>query len=157
MQPIDPAMVRMLLDDHREINRRLGALTTMADELGATEPPERRVALGVRVNQEANDFFAFYLAHMNKEEVTIVPAMKEHFTDDQLRAMQGAVMGSMPPEKLANYLRWMLPSLSMTELTRMLTNIKRGAPPQLLELINGIGTANVDPARWTSVRERVGF
>jgi hypothetical protein len=157
MQPIDPAMVRMLLDDHREINRRLGALTAMADELGATEPPERRVALGVRVNQEANDFFAFYLAHMNKEEVTIVPAMKEHFTDEQLRAMQGAVMGSMSPEKLANYLRWMLPSLSMGELTGILTNIKRGAPPQLLELISGIGTANVDPARWTTVRERVGF
>ncbi|MGP8158814.1 MAG: hemerythrin domain-containing protein [Thermoplasmata archaeon] len=157
MQPIDAGMIRMLLDDHHEIRRRLIALTKMADELGTVDLPERRTELGVRINREANEFFAFYLAHMNKEEVTIVPAMKEHFTDDQMRAMQGAIMGAMPPERLANYLRWMLPSLSLGELTGMMVGVKHGAPPQFLQFVNGIGTANVEPARWALVRERVGF
>jgi len=157
MQPIDPGLIRMLLDDHHEIRRRLIALTKMADELGATDSPERRIELGVRINREANEFFAFYLAHMNKEEVTIVPAMKEHFTDAQMRAMQGAIMGSMPPERLSNYLRWMLPSLTLDELTGMLTGVKHGAPPEFMQFVNGIGAANVDPVRWATVRQRVGF
>jgi len=157
MESIDPNMIRALLDDHQEIRRRLVTLTAMAEELGGTEAPARRLEWGARINREANEFFAFYLAHMNKEEVTIVPAMKEHFTNDQLRAMQGAVMGAMPPERLATYLRWMLPSLTLGELTGMLSGVKNGSPPQFLQFVNGIGTANVDPARWALVRARVGF
>ncbi len=157
MESIDPSMIRMLLEDHQEIRRRLVTLTTMAEELGGTDAPHRRLEWGARVNREANEFFAFYLAHLNKEEVTIVPAMKEHFTDDQMRAMQGAIMGAMPPERLANYLRWMLPSLDLAELTGLLTGMKHGAPPEFLQFVNGIGVANVDPTRWAVVRARVGF
>jgi hemerythrin superfamily protein len=157
MQPIDPGLVRTLIDEHHEITRRLATLTKMADELADIDRPERRLELGARINREANDFFAYYLTHMNKEEVTIVPAMKEHFTDDQMRAMNGAVMGSMPPERLANYLRWMLPSLTLSELTGMMAGVKHGAPPEFLKVVAGIGAANVDPTRWAVVRERVGF
>jgi len=157
MQPIDPALIRMLIDDHQEITRRLVALTKKAEELGATDAPGRRVELGAAINREANDFFAFYLAHMNKEEVTIVPAMKEHFTDEQLMAMQGKIMGSMPPERLTNYLKWMLPSLSFDELTRLLAGMKHGAPPEFLRFVTGIGAANVEPTRWAAVQGRVGF
>ena len=157
MQSIDPGLIRMLLDDHLEINRRLAVLTKMADEFRTVDAPERRIELGAHLNREANQFFAFYLAHMNKEEVTIVPAMKEHFTDDQMRAMQGKIMGAMPPERLSGYLRWMLPSLTFAELMGMMTGVKHGSPPEVLKFVAGIGEANVDPARWTAVRERVGF
>jgi len=94
---------------------------------------------------------------MNKEEVTIVPAMKEHFTDPQMQAMQGALMAAMPPERLANYLRWMLPSLSLGELTGILAGMKPTVPPEFLQFVNRIGAANVDPARWAAVRQRVGI
>jgi hypothetical protein len=157
MQTIDPVLIRALLDDHQEISRRLVAITKMADELAPLGSPEERIALGVRINHVVNEFFAFYFAHMNKEEVTIVPAMKEHFTDDQLRTMQGKIMGSMPPERLAGYLRWMLPSLNLAELTRIMGGVKHGAPPEFLKFVTGIGAANVDPARWAAVQERVGF
>jgi iron-sulfur cluster repair protein YtfE (RIC family) len=157
MEALDAEMIRMLIQEHQEIARRLGALSKMAGEVGGIQGPVRRTEMGVRINREANDFFAFYLAHMNKEEVTIVPAMKEHFTDQQMQAMQGAIIGAMAPERLGNYLRWMLPSLSMAELTRLLGGVKQGAPPQVLQFVNGIGTAHVDPVRWAAVRERVGF
>jgi hemerythrin HHE cation binding domain-containing protein len=157
MQSIDPALIRMLIDDHHEITRRLAGLSKMADELSAVDAPERRIEMGARLNREANEFFAFYLSHMNKEEVTIVPAMKEHFTDDQLRAMQGKIIGSMGPERLSGYLRWMLPSLTPGELTKLIAGVKHGAPPELFSIVAGIGAANVDPARWSAVRNRVGF
>jgi hypothetical protein len=157
MDAIDPDMVRMLLEEHGEIRQRLATLSAMADEIAGVAATTRRLEWGARINREANDFFACYLAHMNKEEVTIVPAMKQHFTDDQMRAMQGAIMGKMPPERLVNYLRWMLPALSMAELTGLLVGVKQGAPPELLQQVNEIGTANVDTSRWALVRKEVGF
>jgi len=157
MQAFDPALIRQLIDDHQEISRRLVAIAKRADELAAVGPADQRLALGIRINLEVNEFFAYYLGHMNKEEVTIVPAMREHYTDDQMRAMQGAIIGSLPPERLAAYARWMLPSLSLTELSAMLVGVKQGAPPQVFQLVTGVGAAYVDPIRWAAVRERVGF
>jgi len=157
VQPFEPELIRMLLDDHNEITRRVVDITKMADELGGTDVTERRIELGARVNRETNEFFAFYLAHINKEEVTIVPRMKEHFTNEEMRAMQGKMMAAMPPERLAGFLRWMLPSLTLSELTGMMAGMKHGAPPEFLKFVTGIGAANVDPTRWAAVRERVGF
>lgn len=157
MQPIDARMIRMLIDEHHQIRQKLAALTRSSEELGASDPPERRIELGVRINREANEFFAFYLTHMNKEELTIVPAMKEHFTDAQMRAMHGAMLQALPRERLANYWRWMLPSLTLDELTKMLQGMKRGAPPEIFELAKQVGAANVNPTRWAEVRERVGI
>jgi hemerythrin superfamily protein len=157
MDPLDPTLIRSLVDEHQEISLRLGAIAQSAAQLGAVEAAALRTELGETLNREVNEFFAFYLAHMNKEEVTIVPAMKEHFTDEQMRAMQGALIAAMPPEKVANYLRWMLPSLNLAELTNFMTGVKRGAPPPFLQFVAGIGTARVDPVRWSLIRERVGF
>ncbi len=157
MQPIDPTLIRALVDDHQEISRRLVALTSLGDQLAASGAPDRRAELGARINREANDLFAFYLVHMNKEEATLVPAMQEHFTDDEMRAMQGRIIASLPPDRLASFLRWMLPSLTTAELVRLLTGVKQGPSPQALGFVNGIGTAHVDPTRWAAVRERVGF
>jgi Hemerythrin HHE cation binding domain len=157
MQSFDPTLIRMLIDDHQEISRRLVGISKLADELATMGAEETRTAMGARINREVNEFFAYYLAHMNKEEVTIVPAMQQHFTDDQMRAMQGAIMGSMPPERLASYLRWMLPSLTLSELTGILGGVKAGAPPQFFQFVTGVGEAHVDPTRWAAVRARVGF
>jgi hypothetical protein len=157
MQAIDPALIRMLIDEHQEITRRLVLLTRTAHEVAALDAPDQRIAAGARINREANEFFAYYLGHMNKEEVTIVPAMKEHFTDEQMGAMQGKIIVTMSREKLTGYLRWMLPSLTVAELSGLLSGAKRGFPPELFQFALGIGAANVDPARWAVVRERVGF
>jgi hypothetical protein len=157
MASIDPALIRALVDDHQEISRRLSVLSQMANALAAVDSPAERISAGAQLNRAANEFFAYYLTHMNREEVTIVPAMQEHFTDEEMQAMTAAIMGSMSPERLAAYLRWMLPSLSMVELTELLDGVKHGAPPELLGFVNTIGTAHVDPSRWAVVRERVGF
>jgi len=157
MQPVDAAMVRTLIEEHHDIGRKLATITNMARELSTVEPPAERIERGCRVNQEVNAFFAYYLTHMNKEEVTIVPAMKEHFTDEQMRTMRSTIMRAMPKERFASILRWMLPSLTLDELTGMLIGIKQGAPPELLQFVAGVGAAHVEPTRWATVRERVGF
>ena len=157
MATVDPALVRSLIDDHTQISLRLASIAKLSAALVVQDSAPARLALGVRLNQEANEFFAFYLAHMNREETTIVPAMKEQFTDAQMGAMQGAVIAALPPDQLKGYLRWMLPSMNLAESTTLVGDVQRGAPPPLLDLLKAVAEATVDPARWALVRERVGI
>jgi hypothetical protein len=153
----DAALVQAFIEDHHVLARQLEAITKMARELPLQIQPEERVRLGIALNQKANVFFAAYINHMNREEEKLVPLMRDRFTDDQMRAMRGAIMGGMPPDRLAAVLRWMLPSLNVVELTGMLGGIKASSPPQVLQFVTGIASERVDPQRWQTVKERVGI
>jgi hypothetical protein len=153
----DAALVQAFIEDHHVLVRQLDAITKMARELPLKPQPEERVQLGITLNQKANVFFAAYINHMNREEEKLVPLMRDRFTDDQIRAMRGAIMGAMPPDRLASILRWMLPSLNVLELTEMLRGIKASSPPQVIQFISGIATERVDPERWQAVKERTGI
>jgi hypothetical protein len=153
----DPKLVARLIEEHHELTRRMGQITKIAKEIPKKGREQDRIAEGAVLNREVNDFFAEYLAHMNLEEVQLVPMMREHFTDQQMAAMRSAIMGGMPPERLAVILRWMLPSLSLDELTRMLGSLRATSPPPVVAFVGGIAAAHLAPERWQTVRDRVGW
>jgi hemerythrin superfamily protein len=153
----DAALVQGFINDHHALTRRLESITQMARDLPTKTNPEERVQLGITLNRRANDFFAAYLDHMNREEEKLVPLMRERFTDDQIRMMRGAIMGAMPPDRMAAILGWMLPSLNVGEMTEMLGGIKASSPPQVFQFISGIAAQRVDPLRWQTVKQRIGI
>lgn len=153
----EAALVRGFIEDHHALTRRLESITKMARDLPAKATPGERAQFGAALNREANDFFAAYLDHMNREEHTLVPLMRERFTDEQMRAMRGAIMGALPRDRLASILRWMLPSLNVAELTAMLGATKATQPAPVIQFISGIAAQYVDPHRWQTVKERVGI
>jgi hemerythrin superfamily protein len=151
----DATLVQRFIDDHHALTRRLESITQTAHDLPTRTNPEERVQSGIKLNQQANDFFAAYLDHMNREEEKLVPLMRERFTDDQIRKMRGAIMGAMPPDRMAAILGWMLPSLNVSEMTEMLRGIKANSPPQVFQIISGIAAQRVDPQRWQAVNQRI--
>lgn len=150
-------LVTALIEEHRDLMRRELALGATAHRLLEVNSPEGRVAAGVRLNQLANELFAAYLAHMNREETELVPLMQEHFSNDQMIRMRGVIMGRMPPDRMFAILGWMLPSLNVTELTDLLTSLRPGAPPQVFQAVVDLCAARVDAARWNSVKLRAGL
>jgi Hemerythrin HHE cation binding domain len=153
----DAGLVRGFIEDHHDLTRRLEAITTLAHATLAKESPPERVRSGVALNQVANDFFRAYLDHMNREEEKLVPMMREHFTDDQIRTMRSSIMRGMPPDRLAAIFGWMFPSLNMAELTAMVGGAKASMPPEQFRFVAGIAERHLPPERWRAVRERVGF
>ena len=133
----------------------MAGIAKMAREIPKKGRAEDRIAEGKVLNREVNDFFAAYLAHMNLEENELVPLMREHFTDPQMAAMRSAIMAGMPPDRFAVILRWMLPSLTLDELTGMLKGIRATAPPPVVTFIGGVAAAHLPPERWQTVRARV--
>jgi len=82
--------------------------------------------------------------------------MRLRFTDEQLRTMRATIMQSMPPDRMASFLRWILPSLNLTELTGMVAGAKATLPPEKFQFLAGIGAKYVAPERWQLVQQRFG-
>ena len=152
----DPGLVREFIEDHHELARHLGILTKMSRDMLTRNDPQERIRFGVELTREANDLFADYQEHMNREERRIVPMMRMRFTDEQMRTMRGTLMRNMPPPRLEAILRWMLPSLNATELTGMLGAAKGTMPPEQFQALTGLAAKYLAPERWQMVRQRVG-
>ncbi len=151
------SLVTTLISEHHDLTRREVEIARAAHDLISTTSATSRVAAGVRLNQAANELFAAYVAHMNREETELVPLMQGQFTDAEMVAMRGAIMARMPPDRLFAILGWMLPSLNVSELSELLTSVAKTAPPPLLKAITELGAAKVDPARWRAVKLRTGL
>lgn len=150
-------LIMELISEHHELTRRELEIAKSGHELLSMDSAEARVVAGVQLNIAANQLFGAYITHMNREEVEVVPLMAEHFTDPEMNAMQGKIIGQMPPDRVLAILGWMLPSLNVTELSRLLFALKGAVPPQFMKAVTDLGAARVDPTRWDAAKLRVGL
>jgi hypothetical protein len=150
-------LTRSLIQEHHELTRQEFAIAKAAHELMALSSPEDRIKSGVRLNQSANELFAAYMAHMNREETELVPVMWDHFTDAQMAEMRGKIIAQFPPDRLFALLGFMLPSLNVTELSGLLASVRPSLPPPVLARIVALCDAQVDPAIWAETRVRAGL
>jgi hypothetical protein len=150
-------LITGLIEEHHDLARREASIAQSAHALLAIEDPLGRAEAGVRLNQSANELFAAYLAHMNREENDLVPWMKEHFSDAQMAAMRGAILGRTPPDRMSAILGWMLPSLNVRELSGLIGEVRSAMPPPAFKAITDLCEARVDPARWDMVRKTLGI
>jgi len=101
--------------------------------------------------------FAAYFVQMNREESDLVPWMRERFSDAQMAAMRGTILGRMPPERIFAILGWMLPSLNATELVGFLRSVRDAMPPPAFRAVTELCSARVDPVWWAAVARDVGL
>jgi hypothetical protein len=150
-------LVTELISEHHDLTRRELEVAKAGHELLLMDSAEARVRAGVQVNIAANQLFAAYITHMNREDAELVPLMQEHFSDPELAAMQGKIISQMPSDRVFAILSWMLPSLNVSELSRLLSSLKAAAPAQFMNAVSDLCAARVDPARWKTVQLQVGL
>jgi hypothetical protein len=157
VRAFEPKMVDTLLEEHREVLRRITGVWEIADEVKTLRNREERIAMGDRLNRTANDLFAFYLTHLNTEESTLIPAMWKHFTDEQIVGMQGNIIESLTPERAAQWNSWLFPSLNINELTGMFIELKKGAPAPVLQELTGMAEKALGRDRWAALKAKAGL
>ncbi len=54
-------------------------------------------------------FFGDLLIHMSDEELRIMPALWRTMSDAELEEVEQRLIASIPPERMARFLRWMIP------------------------------------------------
>ena len=155
MQKYEPDMVQMLLREHEEIERKLGDLTKMSAELKALENLEERILKGDELNRAVNDFFAYYITHMNKEEATILPATQKYLTDQEMMKIRANIVQALPPDRAPVQLSWFVRSNTINELTGVLKGMKATMPPPAFEGVMKITEQNVSKDDWEQIRARL--
>ena len=153
----EPALIDTLLAEHREVVRKIAEVWKVANELKALRSREERIEMGDKLNRTANDLFAYYLTHLKGEEATLVPALWRHYTDEQIVAMRTNVERHIPPEVFAVWMKWVMPSLNINELTDMFIGLKKGAPAPVLEHMSQLAEKSLDEHRWAAVKAKAGL
>ena len=96
----------------------------------AAETAEARTMAGNRIFYAFNEFIAFNLYHMNKEENELLYTLWKHFTDEEIIGMQMQIIQSIAPETLAIENEWMMRSINDAEIIAWLTAVKHTAPAE---------------------------
>ncbi|WP_097461523.1 hemerythrin domain-containing protein [Mangrovitalea sediminis] len=115
--------------EHREHLRVIDLLETDVFAVEHSHGEKREHAAGQLYRQLAV-FVAENLEHMQMEETDNNRVLWALYTDEELRAIEGAIVASQPPEKMIATLRWMLPALNPSERGLLIGGMRQGMPAE---------------------------
>jgi hypothetical protein len=149
----EPALAARFDSEHEE-DMRLGRalLDKVASCKNAVTEIARREA-GRQLLYAFNDFAAFNLAHMNREEREVNPVLWQHYTDTEVREMTAKMRSAIAPERMDLYLVWMFKAINRHEATQALLGTSQSASPEVFNAMLAIAEKNMDAERWKLVRD----
>jgi hypothetical protein len=131
--------------DHQVAFVRLEAL--IQDVEAAPEP--RRARAGHALYLAFSIHFAEDMLHMAHEEQQAMPLLQQHFPDAELMAMDERIVRTIPPERMLDYLRLMIPAATPEGRAALLRAIRQGAPPEIFAgILEGVAKPALEPREW---------
>ena len=119
---------------------------------------EERRRLGRDLYLRFSQFVAEDFAHMAEEETVTLSLLWEHFTDEELRAMEGRIVASLSPEESAMSMQLMLPGMNPHERLRFLEFARASAPPEAFDaLVNVFARSALPPEDFCRLQKGLGL
>ena len=127
------------LREQLEAARRPDGTMTPADALAFY----RRLALFVAENLE----------HMHYEETHNQAALWAVYSDEELIAIEQAIVASLPPAVMGRMLHWLLPANPHAERVAMLAGMKAGAPRPVFESAAMLARQRLTDTDWLKLAD----
>jgi hypothetical protein len=127
-----PGAAREIEDEHVHHNAACARLAQLADAIGEAGAAERQ-PLAKQLYRALALFLAESLVHMDKEETDNNAILWAGYDDQQLMAIEHAIVASLSDQERATSMRWMLPALTPAERLAMFEGVRRGAPPPVFD------------------------
>ena len=147
----NPRLVEEFESEHEVDHRLSQALRDHATAWDAAATENEKIMHGQALFYSFNEFIAFNLYHMNKEENVLQLNLWKHYTDNDLHMAERAIIESIQPEILITESRWMMRSLSANEIIQWLKGIQFGAPAEVFNMYLGMAQEEVSPERWQKI------
>lgn len=132
----------------KKVRRLQVVLADLREWISGGEVPASLVAT---LRFQFADFIAYYLLHMNHEEETLLEASIQHLTADELLNVRLKVQLDTDPVRYTEWLHWMLPAMDLSELVPLFSQVRRNAPPEVVEKFETIGSASIPKQRWKTL------
>lgn len=134
MQARTPGACDQVHADHVEHRRHVQALIDAAQALPRAPAPQRPTA-ALALYRELALFVADNFQHMHREETQHNAALWSAYTDQELQALHGRIVASLPPQENLLVMRWMVPALTPAERTAVLADLREHAPAPAFEAV----------------------
>ena len=109
---------------HEDEIVRVGSLLDILE--GA--PDGHRAAAAVEYYRELGLFVGDNFVHMHQEETENDPILWQHYSDDELMALDAEIVTSISPAEKSQALRWMMPAFNPQERAGMLAAMRAAVP-----------------------------
>lgn len=118
-------------DHHRLEFRQIEALISMIEDA----PFKDRPLLGRKLYLAFSRFVAADFSHMAEEELVTLPLLHQLFTDEELIAIEGAIVASLPGEEMVAFMQLAVPAMNSTERVGFMSFVRGGAPRDVFEAL----------------------
>ncbi len=112
---------------HVEMIAELNMLALAAAQISG----ESRAHLQAELYRKLALFVADNLAHMDEEETGNNRILWEHYSDDEILAIEHALIQSLPPKDNQQSMLWMLPAMNHHERRQLLSGMQSQAPAEV--------------------------
>jgi tRNA U34 5-carboxymethylaminomethyl modifying enzyme MnmG/GidA len=147
----EPAVATLFEAEHVQDMELSNRLSSLLNELSSNTSVEAKEATGNHINVAFNEFIAFNLTHMAKEEKDLNQLLWKHLTDEQLHGITMEIIAKLPFEKLHAANTWMMRGLSNNEISNWLTEIKNTAPGEVFNGMMQLAETELPELRFNSV------
>jgi hypothetical protein len=140
---IHPVLARISPGGHRSYEEEHDALVSVLTDLDThfnslmhdDGPKAKRAEIGLEFYRGLNLFYADFLEHMNREEVEAERSLHSLCPPEDIMAMVGELIGSIPPEEMMLWIDLMFPAMNLPECAELLGAMKAGAPPEAFKVL----------------------
>lgn len=126
LKEIAGRQVAPFYDDHLDHLRAIGEMRLLLQRV--RDAGREADLLAYHVYLKFSSFVGENFEHMAEEETVLTRVLWDHFTDEQINALEGALQETLSPEESTFYLRWMAKSLNSAELDALMRAVRKGAP-----------------------------
>jgi hypothetical protein len=125
--------------------------------LVAVAADNERPALGDQLYLMFSHFMAEDFRHMEREETEAMAAMWHHMTDAELMEVHSRILAGIPPMRMIDYMRLILPAVDPHERLMMLQGMQESAPePAFLQVLEQAARPTLPAREWQSLIDRLG-
>jgi Hemerythrin HHE cation binding domain len=149
-----PALAERIEVDHVTIEARMEDLKEMAAEAAALSVVDPAAKVH-RLYLALAAFTSDYLEHQDVEERVVMPALEEVVGVDEVVAIHGAILASIPPDEMARSLALMLPAMNIDNRAELLGGMRAGAPAEVFQGVWGLAGSVLEPADLTALAARL--
>ncbi len=135
MEARRPGSSGRIAAEHVEHQAAIAQLRQAVDALCAAGCAASQAESALRLYRQLALFVAENFAHMHIEETQHNHVLWACYGDEELRALEGAIVASLPPAENLLIMRWMIPAMTPAERAELLGGIQAAAPAPVFSAV----------------------
>ena len=141
MEARRPGSANLAAQDH--VGHEVAIERVEADALAVEKSSgEARASLIFTLYSRIAVFVGENYEHMNEEETHNQSVLWETYSDDELRGIEGAIVGSHTPDETAAAMRWMIPALPGPQAAALVGGLRAAMPEHVFSGLVGLIAAH---------------